>query len=277
MKKERELVGTLRGVEAGAGLAAGPMRDKGTNDLVAKRRDLVRGCFLGGALGDALGDPVEFLSLPEIRDRFGPDGIRGFEPADSRRGEITDDTQMTLFTAEGLIRAHNDYLRKGICHSIQHVFKAYLRWLHTQGMLFREMCGFFTRGEPSSWLLQQKVLHQRRAPGHTCLSALRAQAEERHAWAKNDSKGCGGVMWVAPVGLVMRQPFQFGVQSAHLTHGHETGYVAAGAFALVVDRLLPHARSGRLRGVRAAHPAHPRRVGWRMGHRRGTARSRREG
>ena len=65
----------------------------------------IRGCLLGGAVGDALGAPVEFMSLKEIRDRFGPDGIRDFEPAYGRSGSITDDTQMTLFTAEGLLRA----------------------------------------------------------------------------------------------------------------------------------------------------------------------------
>ena len=33
-----------------------------------------RGCLLGGAVGDALGAPVEFMSLEEIRTRFGPRG-----------------------------------------------------------------------------------------------------------------------------------------------------------------------------------------------------------
>ncbi|MDD3271446.1 MAG: ADP-ribosylglycohydrolase family protein [Syntrophomonadaceae bacterium] len=34
-----------------------------------------RGCLLGGAVGDALGAPVEFLSLKEIKSRFGPAGV----------------------------------------------------------------------------------------------------------------------------------------------------------------------------------------------------------
>jgi ADP-ribosylglycohydrolase len=63
------------------------------------------GCILGGAAGDALGAPVEFMKRSEILARFGPQGIRDFAPAYGRIGAITDDTQMTLFTAEGLIRA----------------------------------------------------------------------------------------------------------------------------------------------------------------------------
>ncbi len=62
----------------------------------------IAGCLLGGAVGDALGAPVEFLSLREIRGRFGPEGVREFAEAFGRRGAVTDDTQMTLFTAEGV-------------------------------------------------------------------------------------------------------------------------------------------------------------------------------
>ena len=65
-----------------------------------------RGCLLGGAVGDALGAPVEFMSLEEIRGRFGPGGIVDYTTAFERQGAITDDTQMSLFTADGLLRAH---------------------------------------------------------------------------------------------------------------------------------------------------------------------------
>ena len=68
--------------------------------------DRIRGCLLGGAVGDALGAPVEFDAIDRIRSRFGPDGITELAEAYGRAGAITDDTQMTLFTAEGLIRAY---------------------------------------------------------------------------------------------------------------------------------------------------------------------------
>jgi ADP-ribosylglycohydrolase len=62
----------------------------------------VSGCLFGGAVGDALGAPVEFLDLPAIIRRYGPQGIAHYDLAYGRRGAITDDTQMTLFTAEGV-------------------------------------------------------------------------------------------------------------------------------------------------------------------------------
>lgn len=67
--------------------------------------DRIRGCLLAGAAGDALGAAVEFMDWPSIRQKFGERGIRDFAPAFGKLGAVTDDTQMMLFTAEGLLRA----------------------------------------------------------------------------------------------------------------------------------------------------------------------------
>src|SRR5688572_20217209 len=85
----------------------------------------VTGCLLGGACGDALGWPVEFLRLPQIVQKHGPEGISHF--SQTTQGEVTDDTQMTLFTVEGLIRAHVRGSLKGICYPPGVVHHAYLR------------------------------------------------------------------------------------------------------------------------------------------------------
>jgi ADP-ribosylglycohydrolase len=63
------------------------------------QRDRIRGSLLGGAVGDALGAGIEFMKLNEIRRRYGAQGVTGYVEAYGRRGAITDDTQMTLFTA----------------------------------------------------------------------------------------------------------------------------------------------------------------------------------
>ena len=161
------------------------------------------GCLLGGAVGDALGAPIEFMKLPEIRARFGPEGIRDYAPAYGRdAGAITDDTQMTLFTAEGLIRAAVRYAGRGICSPPSVVMHAYMRWLRTQGETSKHP--FFAHGE-TGWLVGERDLWSRRAPGSTCLSALR-NATDDDLFATNDSKGCGGIMRVAPVGLVATCP-----------------------------------------------------------------------
>jgi ADP-ribosyl-[dinitrogen reductase] hydrolase len=199
-----------------------------------RSREFYRGCLLGGAVGDALGAPVEFRSLQQIRAQYGPHGIADFAPAYGKVGAITDDTQMTLFTAEGLLRAKVRAEQRGTCSIVDVVYHAYLRWLRTQGeALPREL-------DPlDGWLFGVPELHDRRAPGNTCLSALRAPERGSRAEPRNDSKGCGGVMRMAPAGLVQgADSFELGCDLAALTHGHPSGYLAAGAFAAIVREII---------------------------------------
>src|SRR5947208_2594233 len=100
-------------------------------DPALKRK--YRGCLIGGAVGDALGAPVEFMSLAEIRQTFGPEGITEFTTAFDRKGAITDDTQMTLYTAEGLLRAWVRGVIRGETATADTIAHAYGRWLVTQG------------------------------------------------------------------------------------------------------------------------------------------------
>ena len=202
------------------------------------------GCLLGGAIGDALGAPVEFMTLKGIRDRFGPDGLRDFAPAYGRLGAITDDTQMTLFTAEGIVRAHVRFAERGICHPPSCVHHAYLRWAQTQDLPMKAEI-IATEDWPDGWLIKEKALWSRRAPGNTCLAAL-ADAIKLGELPANDSKGCGTVMRVAPAGFTYeaRTPdgrfpaFDFGVEISKLTHGHPTGYLAGGYLAHVIASLV---------------------------------------
>ena len=67
-------------------------------------------------MGDALGAPVEFHSIRLIRDKYGSAWITEYHAAYGRRGAITDDIQMMLFTAEGLLCAIASLRHKGTCH-----------------------------------------------------------------------------------------------------------------------------------------------------------------
>lgn len=201
--------------------------------------DRVRGSLLGGAVGDALGAPIEFDSLAKIRKRFGPEGLRDFAPAHGRLGAITDDTQMTLFTGEGVIRAHNRFLNKGLSHVPTVVHHAYLRWLKTQGEPL-PVVSLPSSNLLDGWLGFVPDLQARRAPGNTCLNALRGGRLGTIEEPLNDSKGCGGVMRIAPVGLALGidDPFQAGAEIAAITHGHPSGFLAAGFLAHVIRQLL---------------------------------------
>lgn len=202
-------------------------------------RERFVGCLLGGAIGDALGAPVEFTSWREIERRYGPSGIRTFASAYGGKGRITDDTQMTLFTAEGLIRAEHRLADRGLANVDAVVHRAYLRWLSTQVRDSRDVPWDPEIGEDvSGWLVTQEFLHARRAPGTTCMGALLSGKRGTQEKAINDSKGCGGVMRVAPVGLVASDPFDLGCRAAAITHGHPSGWLAAGSFAQIIAAVI---------------------------------------
>ncbi|WP_172202776.1 ADP-ribosylglycohydrolase family protein [Niveibacterium sp. COAC-50] len=215
---------------------------------VAAVRERYQGCLLGGAVGDALGAPIEFMHRAEILRRFGPEGLTEMVPAYGRVGAITDDTQMTLFTAEGVLRGFVRESLRGLCHPPSVIHYAYLRWLHTQGYSLPRDMEFALSG----WMMEQKALFSRRAPGMTCLDALRKGTRIGKP-AHNDSKGCGGVMRVAPIGMLFHalscsspetraerraHAFDLACEAAALTHGHPTGFLTAGVMAALVFELL---------------------------------------
>jgi len=204
-----------------------------------ERASRYRGCLLAGAAGDALGAAVEFLSLAQIRQQFGAQGIRDFAPAYGRIGAITDDTQMTLFTADGILRAQVRGALRGVASTVGMVALAYQCWLKTQGL-----DGEAPASASPGWLPGHRELFARRAPGRTCIEALGTSAARSGLAAGNHSKGCGGVMRVAPVGLYTaaigagaEAAFRLGCDLAAITHGHPTGQLAAGALAVIVQRL----------------------------------------
>lgn len=220
-----------------------------------KHLDAVRGCMAGGAAGDALGYAVEFWREKRIFDTYGPEGITEYE-TDSRSGKalISDDTQMTLFTANGLLAGETRGLMRGIAGPPrEYVKSAYYDWLKTQQSTMREVNRHerYTEEGGVSWLLDVPELYSRRAPGNTCLDALTAKGDNRKDYIKspaNNSKGCGGIMRVAPLALMYRPGENYsgglreldleGAQLVAITHGHSLGYMPAAAVTHIISRIL---------------------------------------
>lgn len=192
----------------------------------------IHGCLLGGACGDALGAPVEFLTLDEIKSRYGAQGITQFDAAFGRVGTVTDDTQMTLFTVEGLLRAAVRSAQKGTCHPQGVVHHAYKRWFATQTERFEDAR---THEDLDGWLIREERLWARRAPGNTCLSAL-GESRPFGTAAQNNSKGCGTVMRDSPFGLMFdpQRAFTLALETARTTHGHPSAGYASGALAAII-------------------------------------------
>jgi ADP-ribosylglycohydrolase len=181
------------------------------------------------------------MGIGEIRRRYGHNGVTRFETAYGRKGAITDDTQMTLFSAEGLILStiRPEYTAVPITA----IYHAYLRWLYTQDIHHQRQLvnAHGTCAVIDGILSGHSALFSRRAPGRSCLSALRSGQMGRMDRPINNSKGCGGVMRVAPIGLVYEdaeKSFRLGCEAAAITHGHPTGFLAAGYLAALISGLL---------------------------------------
>jgi len=202
---------------------------------MAKRRrperpsfDAFEGCVLGLAIGDALGFPAEFRRREQILAAFPPDGITGFvavhDPAWPPRpiifgaqhppGTFTDDTQMSVAVAEGLLDAG----RADLDTLMAAVGRRFVRW--------------------------SRSADNDRAPGATCMAGcdrLAAGVAWREAGVAG-SKGCGSAMRAAPIGLYYchdrARLLEVARASSLPTHGHDAAVEGAAAAALLVQMAL---------------------------------------
>ena len=200
-----------------------------------------RGCLIGGAAGDALGYAVEFLDEVAIFKKHGQRGITKYELMNGV-AEISDDTQMTLFTANGLLLGTTRARMRGIMgKNSNYISLCYKDWLCTQYETYP-----VNDGVHYSWLINVPELFNRRAPGNTCLTAIENGVNGTMDEPINQSKGCGGVMRVAPIGLYFETSRRtideidlIGAEAAALTHGHELGYMPAAGLVHIIQ-LLSH-------------------------------------
>ena len=207
-------------------------------------KDCIRGSLMAGAAGDALGYPVEFMNRSTIFQQYGEHGITRFD-IDKHSGKalVSDDTQMTLFTANGMLMGVTRGCMRGIGGQPEnYVDGAYLDWYYTQTGRKRQI---LINDFHYTWLRDLPDMAHRRAPGTTCMSAC--EAIFNHDKPQNNSKGCGGIMRVAPMGLFdaahggysTERLAQAGAHIAKVTHLHPLGYLPAALMTLLISRIVP--------------------------------------
>ncbi len=213
-------------------------------------KDCILGCLMAGAAGDALGYPVEFMSRRNIIARYGKEGITQFEIASNGKALVSDDTQMTLFTANGLLMGLTRGYMRGIGGQPEdYVNLAYVDWYYTQTRYSNHSKNNFEGRH--TWLRDIRELAQQRAPGNTCMSAC--YNLKHHRQPQNNSKGCGGIMRVAPMGLldasyklkngrgIYQTPrlAEAGAKIAKVTHLNPLGYLPAALMTMLISRVIP--------------------------------------
>lgn len=215
--------------------------------IMDNKLDLVRGSLIGGAAGDALGYAVEFDRYSEIIAKYGKTGITEYDQVNGV-AEISDDTQMTLFTANGMLMGITRWYMRGIGASPEYYVEyAYQDWYETQmksyvSVMKKDDEYDFSR---HTWLSALPELYARRAPGSTCLTAIKEMKERQTP--QNDSKGCGGVMRVAPwplfcacheVRYEVEEIDVAGGEIARLTHKHPLGWIPSILLTHIIYRIV---------------------------------------
>lgn len=167
--------------------------------------------LLGLALGDAIGYPVEFLQMKEIKARYGEQGIQ----APPEVALYSDDTQMTIALVEGLLKAG---LHAPLDTQMRAVADEFVLWKHSP--------------------------ENNRAPGNTCMTAL-GHYERGTPWREAgilQSKGCGSCMRVAPIGYFYQHDperlREVAIASGEITHRHPAAIAASIAGAYLIKLAL---------------------------------------
>ena len=191
-------------------------------------RDRAVGAFLGLALGDQFGEPLEFLSGEVVHTTI----------VDVATCAWTDDTHMSLYLAEAISEVGDDFDADTFGHAVGRQF---VRWL-------------------------DDPLTPSTAPGHTCLAGARKYRQSGD-WTTSgvpQSDGCGAVMRIVALSIRWSgaELTEAARVSAVITHGHPNAAASAQAAAwllrdvledgqLSADRVCRVAR----RSALAGHPA----------------------
>ena len=212
-----------------------------------RTKDRIRGSMMAGAAGDALGYTVEFMSRRSIIAQYGSKGITKFDLSSDGKALVSDDTQMTLFTACGMLMGVTRGYMRGIGGQPEkYVDGAYLDWYYTQTGRKKNMQ---TYDFHYTWLRDLPELAHRRAPGNTCLSACESLLQGKEV--QNHSKGCGGIMRVAPMALLMagywsrnksfynvQQMDEAGAEVAAVTHKHPLAFLPSAMLTHLIYRVI---------------------------------------
>jgi ADP-ribosylglycohydrolase len=218
-------------------------------------KDAATGCLVGLAVGDALGYPHEFRRVSQVRREIGPDGITDFlslqDPRFTRPvmvgrhkppGTYTDDTQMALAVAEGLIEAGRPVIAAPI-PVVPDIVKALLAGEDVPTGEQEPV-----KDPPHDALMEAIGRHfiawhnspdNDRSPGETCGIGCQ-NLDKGVPWREagvEQSKGCGSVMRVAPVGLFfddLDRCALVGMDSSRHTHGHPAALVSCAGMAVAV-------------------------------------------
>ena len=199
------------------------------------------GMLLGQAAGDALGSPLDVLSVATMKRQFGPFGLRTLmrSPKTNFLAPFSQNTQMMLATADGLLWASAKKIDR-----TEGLYRGYMRWYYGQtGEEARRGQRTWMRRQPHErefCLAREKFMRTKRGMSST-LAALASETPGSLKNKINDADDSEALVRSGPIGLIyagnVRDAFYEAVRAAVLTHTNPVAYQAAAAFAGIIAGL----------------------------------------
>lgn len=199
-----------------------------------KKKSICRGCFLGMAAGDAMGNTVDERSWEDICAEYGPAGLLGYDLRNDS-AQVTSYTQIAAFIANGLLlyvtRGKPDMLLSFLTLSLREWFKRQ----HFPRDPAKSMCWVSQKPE-----LRRKLCHDARMQ-----DALRFERLGTPEKPVNHAATPGAIMAGAVVGMFFdparMEPAQIGtvaMRTVALTHGHPEAFLSAAVLAYTVAGII---------------------------------------
>ena len=192
------------------------------------------GCLLGMAVGDAMGAAVEKKTYDEICETYGPAGLLGYDTVNGL-AEITSYTQVAAFALNGLLLA----ISRGQSHeAMGYVTLALKEWCGVQHM----------PRDPkwrNCWLGKVSAFRRRKNMDPRTLDALTRDVLGSPKKPSNQAEGPGSLPAAVAVGLYFHpERMQFheigllGAQAVALTHGDPMTFLSGSVLAYVIAAVL---------------------------------------
>ena len=206
------------------------------------RRERFRGCLLGMAVGDAMGYPVDQKDWQQIKEDYGPNGLRGYDLVNGY-ADVTSYTQIGAFTANGLLFGLTRGQTQGqMAPFINYVNLAGREWAASQrpwGRPQRSYC----------WLLRREEICRRNCMDRKMLETLSAERMGTIETPVNNESGPEGLTAAIGVGLIyeknrisQEEMDRLGAEAVALTHGSPTAFLTGAALSHIISRLTADPR-----------------------------------
>jgi ADP-ribosyl-[dinitrogen reductase] hydrolase len=197
----------------------------------SKQYDSALGCMLGACIGDAAGAVLEFLGRkPTSLDVDHALTMPGGGVFNVAPGQITDDGELTLSLAHGLLRSGS--------FSIENIARSYADWIESRpfdiGMTTMSSLGCFTEDD---W----KVLCEKAG-----FAIAMAKAANELCM---DSKANGSLMRATPIGIWGHRLkptviARIAKDDSCLSHPNSSCWQAVACYAIAISSLIDNANNG---------------------------------